>query len=282
MQNCIICNIQNPTQKTINGVSLLYCTNCTVHVLKQIPNQESLDTYYSTHYLMSASEVLASEHRRMFRLPEQYWLISQIQKQGLKSGDRILDIGCDKGYFLDICRRFGFEVYGIEPSQSAKSYTMSIGLNIAPSIKDVQPSFQALTLWHVLEHFTEPRNLLEQCQYLLDDNGFIFIRVPDFASFWSRVLGRNWIWFQPHNHYVHYSKKSLCTLIESVGFEVVECHSRKPNDNQTFKAGILADRTLRNSFSYKQSVRKFLGRLYEHLTGVEIFLVARKRKAPSI
>ena len=59
---------------------------------------------------MSADEIIASEHRRIFRLPEQYWLISQLQKQGLKSGDRILDIGCDKGYFLDICRRFGFEV----------------------------------------------------------------------------------------------------------------------------------------------------------------------------
>jgi 2-polyprenyl-3-methyl-5-hydroxy-6-metoxy-1,4-benzoquinol methylase len=251
-------------------------------VLEHQPSQDILDEYYSSSYVMSADEIIASEHRRIFRLPEQYWLISQLQKQGLKSGDRTLDIGCDKGYFLDICRRFGFEVCGIEPSQSAKSYTMSIGLNIAPSIKDIQPSFQALTLWHVLEHFTEPRNLLEQCQHLLDDNGFIFIRVPDFASFWSRVLGRYWIWFQPHNHYVHYSKKSLCTLIESVGFEVVECYSRKPNDNHTFKAGILADRTLRNSFSYKQSARKFLGRLYEHLTGVEIFLVARKRKAPSI
>ena len=281
MQTCIICHSPNTTLQSINGISLLYCSNCTVHVLRHIPNQESLDTYYSTSYLMSADEIFASEHRRIFRLPEQFWLISQLQRQGLTAGDKILDIGCDKGYFLDICRRFGFEISGIEPSQSARAYTQSIGLNIASNIKDIQPGFHALTLWHVLEHFTEPRMLMEQCHHLLHDNGVIFVRVPDFASCWSRVLGRFWIWFQPHNHYVHYSKQSLSTLMESVGFDIVECYSRKPNDNQTFKAGILADRTLRNSFSYKQSVRKFLGRLYEHLTGVEIFLVARKRKAPS-
>lgn len=277
MQNCIICNIPNPKQKTINGVSLLYCTNCTVHALKHIPNQDKLDSYYSTHYQMSASEVLASEHRRIFRLPEQYWLISQLQKQGLKSGDSILDIGCDKGYFLDICRRFGFIVQGVEPSTSAMEYCSFIGIDIKKNISEVTSTYNAVTMWHVLEHFTEPHFMIQKCHGLLKDNGLLFIRVPDFSSFWSRVLRQFWIWFQPQNHYVHYSPKALQYLVNSQGFEVITCISRKPNNAQTFKAGLLADRTLKTSFSYSQTLKKQLGRIYEYITGTEIYLIAKKR-----
>lgn len=277
MQNCIICNIPNLKQKTINGVSLVYCTNCTVHALKHIPNQDKLDSYYSSHYLMSASEVLASEHRRIFRLPEQYWLISQLQKHGLTSGDSILDIGCDKGYFLDICRRFGFIVQGVEPSTSAMEYCSFIGIDIRKSISEVTSTYNAITMWHVLEHFIEPHSMIQKCHGLLKDNGLLFIRVPDFSSFWSRLLRQFWIWFQPQNHYVHYSPKALQYLVDSQGFEVISCISRKPNNSQTFKAGLLADRTLKTSFLHSQTLKKRFGRIYEHITGTEIYLIAKKR-----
>jgi cyclopropane fatty-acyl-phospholipid synthase-like methyltransferase len=248
-----------------------------VHVLEQTPSQEHLDSYYASNYAMSANEILASEHRRLFRIPEQFWLISQLQKYGLERSSSVLDIGCDKGYFLDQCRRFGYSVKGVEPSDSARAYCATIGLDIRQHISELNSTVDAITMWHVLEHFTDPKTLIKQCHTLLNENGILFIRVPNFSSFWSKILGKYWIWFQPQNHYVHYSQKALQYLVESNGFDILTCESRKPNNIKTFKAGLLADKTLKKSFSYIQPLKKRLGRIYEHITGVEIYLVAKKR-----
>ncbi len=277
MNICPICKGSSFTSISKGGIPLLHCNDCDVHFLMHPPEQDYLDAYYSTDYVMSKAETLASEHRRMFRLPEQYWLIHQLQEQGVKSGASILDIGCDKGYFIDQCRKFGYIVKGIEPSVSARSYCISIGLHVYSNIKEEQGEFDAITMWHVLEHFTNPHGVIASCSEKLHAGGFLFIRVPNFASFWSFILGKAWIWFQPNNHYVHYSKKSLTKLIESHDFDVILCKSRKPNDIKTWRAGALADSTLYRNFSYKQSLRKYVGRVYEHLTGVELYLIAKKK-----
>jgi predicted SAM-dependent methyltransferase len=156
-------------------------------------------------------------------------------------------------------------------------YCSFIGIDIKKNISEVTSTYNAVTMWHVLEHFTEPHFMIQKCHGLLKDNGLLFIRVPDFSSFWSRVLRQFWIWFQPQNHYVHYSPKALQYLVNSQGFEVITCISRKPNNAQTFKAGLLADRTLKTSFSYSQTLKKQLGRIYEYITGTEIYLIAKKR-----
>lgn len=277
MNSCPICQTTSLIEKQYGTDKVLLCTYCDVHVLAEQPSMQNLDAYYTSSYAMSASEILSSEHRRLFRLPEQFWLISELEKQGIHPGDSILDIGCDKGYFLDQCRRFGYSVHGVEPSEQARQYCKSIGLNIESDISAIHNQFNAITLWHVLEHFTEPRSLLGKVHSLLNPNGLLFIRVPDFSSFWSKLLRQYWIWFQPRNHYVHYSKQSLKKLVEAQGFDIIQCISKKPNNSITHRAGIMADHALRAHFSFAQSFKKKLGRIYEHFTGIEIYLIARKR-----
>jgi hypothetical protein len=65
--------------------------------------------------------------------------------------------------------------------------------------------------------------------------------------------------------------------VEAQGFDIIQCISRKPNDGITHRAGIMADHTLKTHFSFAQSFKKKLGRIYEHVTGIEIYLIARKR-----
>ena len=230
MNSCPICQTTSLIEKQYGVNKVLLCTYCDVHVLAEQPSKQNLDAYYTSSYAMSASEVLSSEHRRLFRLPEQ-----------------------------------------------ARQYCKSIGLNIESDISAIHDQCNAITLWHVLEHFTEPRALLGKAHSLLNPNGLLFIRVPDFSSFWSRLLRQYWIWFQPQNHYVHYSKQSLKKLVEDQGFDIIQCISRRPNDSITLRAGIMADHALRTHFSFAQSFKKKLGRIYEHLTGIEIYLIARKR-----
>lgn len=277
MKSCLICQGIAISHTSIGSTPLLHCANCGVHILQHPPHQQELDTYYSQTYVMSEQETHASEHRRLFRIPEMHWLISQLDANGVHSGSSILDIGCDKGYFLDQCRRFGYIVQGVEPSESARAYCNQAGLDVKPHLQDISEHCDAITLWHVLEHFTNPHQLIRDCSNKLHKGGTVFIRVPDFTSIWSKILRSYWIWFQPNNHYVHYSKDALISLLQQHDFEIRHCISRKPNDKGTFKAGLLADSILFRNFGYKQSFKKFLGRIYEHITGVELYVIAKKK-----
>lgn len=277
MNPCPICKHSSLSTTTIGATPLMHCNSCDIFFLKNIPNQETLETYYTSSYLMSNNDILASEHRRLFRHTEQHSLIQTMQSMGLHAGNSILDIGCDKGYFIDEARRFGFEVQGVEPSETARAYCKRIKLDVVPALQDIHKEFDAITLWHVLEHFPNPVQALQEISQHLNPGGFIFVRVPDFSSFWSKVLRKAWIWFQPQNHYFHYSPVSLRTLFSNNGFTVHSCISRKPNNRFTTKSGQIADAFYNAEFEYRLSLKKRLARIYENLTGVEVFLIAQKQ-----
>jgi hypothetical protein len=130
---------------------------------------------------------------------------------------------------------------------------------------------------HSLEHLTEPVLFLRNIQEYMNDDAIISIRVPDYGSFWSRVLKSKWIWFQPHNHYFHYTIKSLSILLEQNGFDIIFIKKRRPQNCTTSKAKRLANVVYKKYFQHNISIRSKLSYYYSWLTGSEIFVVARKK-----
>jgi 2-polyprenyl-3-methyl-5-hydroxy-6-metoxy-1,4-benzoquinol methylase len=55
-----------------------------------------------------------------------------------------------------------------------------------------QDSFDAITLWDVLEHVSDPVATLIRCRTLLKAGGFVFLNVPDLDSLQARILGKSW------------------------------------------------------------------------------------------
>ena len=279
LSNCPICSSNALAPLHLGGTALLHCNGCDITFLKELPDKNTLAEYYASNYVMSNDDIIASEHRRLFRHTEQHALVHTLQEMGLKAGDNILDIGCDKGYFLDEARRFGFLVKGVEPSQSARQYCSRIQIDVSSTLEEVHDSFNAITMWHVLEHFPDPNTLLQEISKHLKPGGFVFVRVPNFSNIWCKIFGKFWIWFQPQNHYFHYSPASLRTLFLQNGFHVHSCISQKPNNRFTNKSSHLADTFYGTEFRYKISLKKRLVRVYENFTGVELFLIAQKNNA---
>ena len=277
MSKCKICASENIIDKKNGSTKLIYCQDCDVYYLRDIPEQNTVDNYYSTDYSLhsGSGDIIEDEHRRLFRSTEQIYLISEIKKFAAAGGS-ILDIGCDKGFFLDEARRWGFKVKGVEPMTQSSVYAKNIGIDVVTSLDDVSETYDVVTMWHSLEHFTEPKEGLKSIREKIDDSGMIFIRVPAYNSIWSKLLKSRWIWFQPENHYFHYTHKSLGVLLRESGFAVEKISMRYPNDRFTKKMFNNLNSFFRYAFDRSVPFKKRLSRLYEDMTGVELFAVAKK------
>lgn len=258
--NCILCG----STECQRSADLVRCNRCGSAFSTSAPTVK----FYEDQYSITQDSIDDTEHRRLFRFPEQVRWLRHIRAT-YPSGSTLLDIGCDKGYFLDQARRHGYDVQGIEPSRAARSYCERVGLKVHSDLAGVAEKFDVITMWHSLEHFPDPNETIVAVSKLLKKDGRLFIRVPDYSCVWRKVTGERWIWFQPRNHYVHYSPEGLKSLLTRHKFRPVLIKSQRAN---TFLTNVSF--SVASACFGRRTLKRTVGRFYEQLVGVELFCVA--------
>lgn len=273
--NCKVCNSTDIIKFNYGGIGLFKCPNCDISYLENFPDNQTLNTLYSKNYSISTKDS-DTELRRTVQQSENYSILNIINKFCSKA-KHIADIGCDKGFFIDEARRNGFDVYGVELNQNARKYCENIGLKIETDISKYHKKFDVITMNHSLEHFPNPDEYLCNLKSFIENDGLLIIRVPAFDSFSAKILKNNWIWFQPENHYFHYSIKSLKFILEKNGYKILDIHHRNPSKVLHYFKYILS----RIEFaSHKLIPFKFkilLSQIIKNITATEIIAVAKKR-----
>ncbi|HEU4402015.1 MAG TPA: class I SAM-dependent methyltransferase [Candidatus Polarisedimenticolia bacterium] len=107
----------------------------------------------------------------------------------------LLDVGCGDGLFLKVARDSGWGVEGIEFSpEGARRASTRLGRPVA--VGDLarggmlRGPFDAVTLWHVLEHLPEPAAMLEAVRRRLRPGGLLVAAVPNLDNLPMRVAYR--------------------------------------------------------------------------------------------
>lgn len=274
--NCMVCGSDKIKHFSLAGWNFFSCGECKITYLKAIPSDKQVNEFYQTNYKITSDYYIETEYRRIFRIPEQIYLIKEISTLKDKPA-KLLDIGCDKGYFLDEARRYGYDVVGVEPSVAARQYCENLKIDCYAELSEIKEKQDIAVMWHSLEHHINPQKTLKEINEKLNENGLIFIRVPDFQCIYRKIFGKKWIWFQPDRHYWHFSKDSISILLQNSGFDLIKVQSRKPNNRITKKMNNVSKLTFKKNFAFKQSLKKRFGRIYEDLTGIEVFAVGRKK-----
>jgi 2-polyprenyl-3-methyl-5-hydroxy-6-metoxy-1,4-benzoquinol methylase len=74
-------------------------------------------------------------------------------------------------------------------------------------------SFDAITMWHVLEHVHQLDAYMQQLKALLKADGKLLIAVPNYTSVDARVFGPKWAAYDVPRHLYHFSPASMRHLL---------------------------------------------------------------------
>lgn len=220
-----------------NGFNILNCLECKfIHAVVS----EKTDIYTSHYYDEEKPDYISSNESETAWWDQTYGdRLDFADELAGKELSNWIDIGTGPGLFLDAAKRKNKMIVGIEPSSQAAVHATAKGHEVINGYFDYELSqkigtFDAAHFSEVLEHIEDPKDFLNNVSEILNKDGLIVITVPnDYNAiqnvFVSETGKKKW-WLAPPFHINYFSHKSLATLVESCGFEVLESTSMFPID----------------------------------------------------
>ena len=175
----------------------------------------------------------------------------------VRQGDRLLEIGIGSGSFLTYARRQGLEVYGCDLS-GAICKDVSRRLNIPvfnASVADLpnEITYQAVVMNHVLEHVSDPVDLLERVRARMEPNGVIHIAVPNVRC-WEAALS-SWGSYEPY-HLIYFTPKTLREAAVKANLKIVRVVTHESFSGWFLAVFRMAFGTSRTDAGKRQAMRK--------------------------
>lgn len=170
---------------------------------------------------------------------------------------KFLDIGCGIGGHLLILRNngiqyaFGFDIVYRLVQIAKKEYGLQ-DLMVANGMRIplIDGSVDRVILYNVIEHCSEPIEVLKEIYRVLSRDGILYMDAPNARSTSDRIFrwgGR--IVYGKTSHIQKFTMKKIDSLVEKAGFCIDECKTNR---------GIFVDYPQIKRFTYLKRLLKFL------------------------
>lgn len=203
------------------------CKNCTQRFTQNVPEQENIGKYYQSENYISHSDTSKGLINNLYHKVRKRTLLQKkdlIEKTTGKKTGNILDVGAGTGAFLNTMKNANWNCTGIEPDKAAREKALelyNINLKEAEKLYLLSPqSFDAITLWHVLEHVHQLHKQVEQLKNLLSPEGKLFIAVPNYTSGDEKIYDKYWAAYDVPRHLYHFSPKAMEILLNAHGLKL--------------------------------------------------------------
>lgn len=201
--------------------NIVRCVECSLVRTDPQPSPSELDRYYPSGYHSSTK-------RYLFGLDRSLSLVHQARIRRIErltgGPGSALDVGCGPGWFLAHMRQRGWQTRGTERSANAAQQARD-GLGLDVRAQDLDElvaegaSFDAVVLWHVAEHMSDPAETIRDIARLLRPGGVAMISVPNFGSPEARIGRARWFHLDVPRHLYHFTPDTLKNLLIEAGLE---------------------------------------------------------------
>ena len=189
-----------------------------------MPYPDNLTQYYASEEYISYGNQKRGLIDRLYAFVQQIMLKQKAQwlSKHTKTKQRYLDFGCGTGALVHHLNNKNWEAYGVEPSEKARNFS-SATARLFPSLTTLpKAKFDVVALWHVLEHLPDPAASLKEFNARLNQEGFLFLALPNFNSFDASYYKDSWAAYDVPRHLWHFSSTGIIQLCDKCGFDLVE------------------------------------------------------------
>lgn len=195
---------------------IVKCLSCQIIYV----DEKILQSQISTYYEVAKDPLYFAEQEARQRTFDGY--LNRLEKVFPKKG-KLLDIGTNTGLFVRLAKNRGWDAFGLEPNHWAVEYAKKnyqINLINKPFEKNNFPkeSFDVITMWDVIEHFTDPVSEIKKVYYQLKRDGLFAFSTVNPESLLAKVMGTRWSWYMDM-HRVFFSPESAKRYLENTGFK---------------------------------------------------------------
>jgi 2-polyprenyl-3-methyl-5-hydroxy-6-metoxy-1,4-benzoquinol methylase len=223
---CLLCgtdkhHVVSEKDRHGNPLRTILCAGCGIITNDPIPSDEELANFYKKDYRTDYKGTPEPRMRQVWRnfgRMEQHMLENRdVYASGMKG----LDLGSGSGEFMFLANAIGIQCQGIEPNEGYANYCRSkLGLNVANQTLEetvfAAKSFNLIRLSHVLEHMRDPVRSLKVLHNWLNDDGILYIEVPDIEAEAARKMHGKMFHF---GHLYNFNPVTLRLATALAGFE---------------------------------------------------------------
>lgn len=204
-----------------------HCKNCTFRFTQDVPDASTIGPFYQSSAYVSHSDTQEGLINRLYHLVRNYTLQAKrklVQRAvGVRSGS-LLDVGAGTGAFSAVMQQNGWQITALEPDETARRNAKEKHGLILQSPETLytltNETFDAITLWHVLEHVHDLQGYMQTFQRVLKSKGRLLIAVPNYTSYDASLYKAFWAAYDVPRHLYHFSPASVEQLATQHGFSV--------------------------------------------------------------
>lgn len=131
---------------------------------------------------------------------------------------RVLDIACNDGSQLAAFKKYGWEVYGVDPAENLVDRARAIGATVlceywtSESAKKLGATFDSITAQNVFAHVADPLAFLETCKLVMAPDSKLYIQTSQ-----AEMIARGEFDTIYHEHISFFSANSMRALVHRAG-----------------------------------------------------------------
>lgn len=210
------------------GITTTGCDYCGLIQTNPRPSEKGLNFFYENHYRQFYQKTKKPSDLYLININKQERMKNVVDflddSIELKNINSILDFGSSEGAFFTSIINNGFSptLFGVEPNQDFAKFSIEKNnAKIFSNINQLDTTFDLIVLIHVFEHLLFPDKILQKLNTHLNENGFLYIDVPNadkYSSLSDLHIG----------HIFHFTTRTLKRIISQNGFDIIVCEEYNP------------------------------------------------------
>lgn len=190
------------------------CTSCGSWFGQNLVTEQDAHTLYANGASDAKWKSLAFTDSKPSELPKTI-------RRHVRTGQNVVDIGCNTGELLDFCRSLGARTTGVEPSSSSRSLCVGKGHTMHAALEELSHAQDVAMLFDVIEHLYDVPGTLARIREILVPGGLLIILTGDIGSRPARRYREKWWYLHAPEHIVFPSRHAYSlfngyTLLEAV------------------------------------------------------------------